>query len=116
MSVSPIPVFPVADLTSTPTQAMMPKPKLQKKTIPSTPNKVIGTKITLQYHGEDGNIYEATTTISSEDYKVSSYALIVDEKHEKKYEKNPDGSRDLIGFEDIGERVLTFKLRYHTRY
>jgi hypothetical protein len=86
--------------------------KPAKKAIPSTPNKVIGAKIILQYKGEDGAIYEAVTTIDKEEYKVQSYSLNIEEKHEKK--RDPE-TKDLIGFEDTGERIATFKLRYHVR-
>ena len=105
--VKPAPVLPA--------QAVMPKPKPPKKEVPSTPNKVIGAKVLLQYKGEDGQMYEAVTTLDPDDIKVQSYSLAVEEKHEKKYMKNEDGSKDLVGFEDTGERILTFKLRYHVR-
>ncbi len=107
---TPIPVAPPA----TPPQAVMPveEPKPPKKEIPSTPNKVIGATVSLQYKGEDGNTYNAVTTISPDDVKVQSYSLSVEEKHEKK--RDPE-TKDIIGFEDTGERILIFKLRYHVR-
>lgn len=98
--------------SSTPPQAVMPTAPKPKKEIPSTPNKVIGAKVLLTYRGEDGQVYEAVTTISPDDYKIQSYALNVEEKHEKK--RDPE-TKDIIGFEDTGERVLTFKMRYHVR-
>lgn len=99
--------------TSVPPQAVMPTPaKPPKKEIPSTPNKVIGAKVVLSYLGEDGQTYEAITTIDPADYKIQNYALNVEEKHEKK--RDPE-TKDIIGFEDTGERILLFKLRYHVR-
>jgi hypothetical protein len=98
--------------SSTPPQAVMPKAPPPKKDIPATPNKVIGAKVVLTYRGEDGQLYEATTTISQNDFKVQSYGLNVEEKHEKK--RDPE-TKDILGFEDTGERVLTFKMRYHVR-
>lgn len=99
---------PAVNGTTTPAP-VMPKPK---KSVPTTPNKVIGAKVTLQYMGEDGKVYEATTTIDPDEYKIQSYALSVDEKHRMR--KDKDG--DIEGFEDVGERILTFKLKFHTRY
>jgi hypothetical protein len=114
-SPAPIPVE-IGGQTSVavPSQAVMPKPKLTatKKEVPSTANKVIGAKIVLQYRGSDGKVYEADTIIDPSEHKVQSYALTVEEKHEKK--RDPE-TKDLIGFEDTGERLLTFKLRYHVR-
>jgi hypothetical protein len=99
--------------TSVPPQAVMPVPqKPVKKEIPSTPNKVIGAKVVLTYVGEDGATYEAVTTVDSDQYKVQSYALNVEEKHEKK--RDPE-TKDIINFEDTGERILLFKMRYHVR-
>lgn len=101
--------------TGTPPQAVMPiptPPKPAKKEIPSTPNKVIGAKVVVTFKGEDGNIYESSTTVDPDDYKVQSYSLNVEEKHEKKRDSK---TKDLLGFEDTGERILTFKLRYHVR-
>ena len=110
MATIPAPFSPtVVPDSSTPPQAVMPKPK---KASPITENKVLGAKVTIQFLGEDGKTYEAITTISPEDYKVQSHALSVEEKHEKK--RDPE-TKDLIGFEDTGERILTFKLRYHVR-
>jgi len=100
-----------APIGTQPPMAVMPKAK-PKKEIPSTPNKVIGVKVILQYLGEDGQPYEAVTTISPDDYKIQRYFLDVDEKHRVK--KDDDG--DIEGFEDTGERVLKFQLRYHTRF
>lgn len=99
---------PAVNGTTAPTP-VMPKPK---KSVPTTPNKVIGAKVTLQYMGEDGQVYEATTTIDPDEYKIQSYALAVKETHEKRRDK--DG--DIEGFEDTGERVLKFELRFHARY
>lgn len=114
---APAPFTPaVVPDVGTPPQAVMPKPATpQKKEIPSTPNKVIGARVSIQYRGEDGKVYEATTTISADEYKVQSHSLAVEEKHEKKYVKNSDGTKDILGFEDTGERILTFKMRYHVR-
>ena len=78
----------------------------------TTPNKVIGAKILLQYRGEDGVVYEAVTTIDPKDVKIQSYELKVEEKHDKKRDSK---TKDILGFEDTGERVLVFKLRYHER-
>jgi hypothetical protein len=97
---------------NTPPQAVMPKPPPAKKEIPLTDNKVIGAKIVVQFRGADGKVYESETVVSPEEYKVQKYALDIEEKHEKK--RDPE-TKDLIGFEDTGERVLTFKLRYHVR-
>lgn len=106
----PAPFSPaVVPGTDTPPQAVMPKPK---KEIPPTSNKVIGAKVMIQFRGEDGQIHEAVTTISQEEFKVQSHSLAVEEKHEKK--RDPE-TKDIIGFEDTGERILTFKLRYHVR-
>jgi hypothetical protein len=112
MSVAPAPAPFIPSVASTPAQAVMPAAPPPKKEIPSTQNKVVGAKIVLSYLGEDGKIYEAGTTISMDDFKVQSYNLNVEEKHEKK--RDPE-TKDIIGFEDTGERVLTFKLRYHVR-
>ena len=110
---APIPFQPApVPGSETPPQAVMPKPVHVKKEIPATPNKVIGAKVSLQYRGEDGQIYEAITTVSPDDFKIQNYALNVEEKHEKK--RDPE-TKDIIGFEDTGERILTFKLRYHVR-
>jgi hypothetical protein len=83
-----------------------------KKEIPATSSKVIGAKIVLTYLGSDGNTYLAETDVDPKEFKISSYGLTIDEKHEKYKDKE---SGDLLGFEDTGERVLTFKLRYHVR-
>jgi hypothetical protein len=68
--------------------------------------------VVLTYVGEDGATYEAVTTVDSDQYKVQSYALNVEEKHEKK--RDPE-TKDIINFEDTGERILLFKMRYHVR-
>jgi hypothetical protein len=112
---APFTPAPVPGGEGTPPQAVLPKPVIPKKEVPATPNKVVGAKILLQYKGEDGKMYEAVTTIDPEEVKVQAYSLAVEEKHEKKYIKQEDGTKDLAGFEDTGERVLTFKLRYHVR-
>lgn len=112
-AVAPAPFQPApVPGSNVPPQAVMPSPKAPKKDIPSTPNKVIGAKIVLTYRGEDGQLYEAVSTISQDEYKVQSYSLNVDEKHEKK--RDPE-TKDIMGFEDTGERILTFKMRYHVR-
>lgn len=92
-----------------PTPAAPPKPK---KEIPSTANKVVGAKIVLQFKGQDGNLYDATTDLSQDEFKFESYMLNIDEKHVNK----KDEQGDLIGREDTGERTLTLKLRYHVRW
>lgn len=102
----------VVPTTDTPPQAVMPKTAAPKKEIPSTDNKVIGAKITIQFLGADKKVYEAETVISQDEFKVQAHSLSVEEKHEKK--RDPE-TKDLLGFEDTGERVLTFKLRYHVR-
>jgi hypothetical protein len=102
LGVMPTPVMPAAQQPEKPA----------KKEIPSTPNKVIGAKIIVQYKGENGEVYEASTVIDREEYKIQNYSLAVEEKHEKK--RDPE-TRDLIGFEDTGERILTLKVRYHVR-
>jgi hypothetical protein len=79
---------------------------------PSTPNKIVGAKVLLQYMGEDGKVYEATTTVDPTSNEVQSYSLNVESKYEKK--RDPE-TKDLIGFEDTGERILSFKVRYHAR-
>jgi hypothetical protein len=112
MSTQPAPAPFIPAVVGTPSQAVMPTAPTPKKEIPSTQNKVVGAKIVLSYLGEDGKIYEAGTTIAMDDFKVQSYSLNVEEKHEKK--RDPE-TKDIIGFEDTGERVLTFKLRYHVR-
>ena len=112
-AVAPAPFQPApVPGSETPPQAVMPKPAHPKKDIPSTPNKVIGAKVVLTYRGEDGQLYEAVTTISPDDYKIQKYALDIEEKHDKK--RDPE-TKDVLGFEDTGERVLVFKLRYHVR-
>ena len=112
-----VPVLPAAvdQMTNVPPQAVMPVPtqlKPKKIEIPSTQNKVIGAKIILQFRGEDGQIYDSVTTVSTDEYKVQSYSLQVEEKHEKK--RDPE-TKDLTGFEDTGERILKFSMRYHVR-
>lgn len=110
---APVPFSPAAvPGTSTPPQAVMPKPAIQKKVIPTTQSKVVGAKILLTYVGEDGKTYEAVTEITQDEFKVQSYSMTVEEKHEKK--RDPE-TKDILGFEDTGERVLNFKLRYHVR-
>jgi hypothetical protein len=113
VATAPAPFTPaVVPGSDSPPQAVQPKPVLQKKEIPSTDNKVIGAKIIIQFLGADKKVYEAETVISQDEFKVQAHALSVEEKHEKK--RDPE-TKDLIGFEDTGERVLTFKLRYHVR-
>lgn len=113
MSVAPAPFQPApVPGSETPPQAVMPKAVKPKKAIPDTQNKVIGAKVILTYRGEDGQIYEAASTISPDEFKVQGYSLTVDEKHEKK--RDPE-DKSILGFEDTGERILTFKLRYHVR-
>lgn len=107
---APFQPAPVPGSATAPTP-VMPKPHV-KKDIPATQNKVIGAKVILTYRGEDGQLYEATTTISSDDFKIQKYALDIEEKHEKK--RNPE-TKDIEGFEDTGERILKFVLRYHVR-
>ncbi len=109
---SPIQAVPSAPNPTMPPGAVMPPGSPPKKEIPATPNKVIGAKIVVQYRGEDGKIYESATTVDPEEYKVQSYALNVEEKHEKK--RDPE-TKDIIGFEDTGERILKFTMRYHVR-
>lgn len=125
MTASPLPFIPPApgfvakEETATEATPMTPKvvmppvpSKPAKKDIPVTENKVIGAKILLTYKGADGQLYTAETVVEQSDYKIQTYALAVEEKHEKK--RDPE-TKDIIGFEDTGERVLTFKLRYHVR-
>jgi hypothetical protein len=112
---TPFAPAPIPGGNGTPPQAVMPKTVVPKKEVPATPNKVVGAKIFLQYKGEDGKMYDAVTTIDPDEVKVQAYSLSVEEKHEKKYAKNDDGTKDLVNFEDTGERILIFKLRYHVR-
>lgn len=114
MSAQPKPApFTPSAVPATPAQAVMPVPAIPpKKEIPATQNKVVGAKIVLSYRGEDGNMYEAVTAIDMDQFKIQNYSLSVEEKHEKK--RDPE-TKGILGFEDTGERVLNFKLRYHVR-
>lgn len=87
-----------------------PVPPEPPKAVPTTGSKVIGAKIELTYLGSDGKTYIAETVVDPKEFRISSYGLNIDEKYDK---KKQDG--DLVGFEDTGERILTFKLRYHVR-
>lgn len=110
---APLPFSPApVPGTDTPPQAVMPEPKKVKREVPSTPNKVIGAKVILYYQGPDGKVYEASTIVDYNEYKVQKYSLDVDEKHEKK--RDPD-DRSIVGFEDTGERILKFTMRYHLK-
>lgn len=111
---APVPFNPApVPGTETPPVAVMPQPsKTKKREIPSYSNEVLGAKITVSFRGEDGKIYEAVHTVSGEEYVIQSQSLTTEKKYEK--DKDPETGK-TIGFEDTGERILTFKLRYHVK-
>jgi hypothetical protein len=93
-----------------PLQAVKPRVKKQKKTIPSEANEVIGAKITVLYRDERGEVREAAVTVSDKDFIIQHHTLEQKKMFKKVNEENGDTS-----FEDTGERTLTFKLRFHVK-